>query len=512
MRTLGLGLLLWATAATAQDLPPPPLVSAVPIPPDRVETAVGAVDGLVADVMSRTGVPGMAVAVVGGGEVLLAKGYGVLEAGKPAPVDADTVFQLASVSKSLAGTVVGTQLGATLGWDTPMTEILPWFALSDPRVTELVTVGDLFAHRSGLPDHAGDDLEDIGYDRRAVLERLRFLPLHGFRDEYAYTNFGLTAAAEAVATASGTDWATLSETAIYKPLGMSRTSSRFSDYIARDNRAVPHMRSGDGWAPRAQRRPDAQSPAGGASSSVNDMAKWLLMLLGDGSFDGRAVVAPEALLPALSPQSVASPPFVPAARAGFYGYGIGVGYSSSARTDFSHSGGFYLGAATVYRVIPSADVGIVVLSNAQPIGAVESVGLAFADLVELGEVTRDWFATLAPLFVPLAAPEGHLAGVEPPPGAAPAHPIATYAGTYANPYFGPIEIAEEDGALVLKAGPGAWRAALAPWSGDSFTFDPGGENAPEGTRSEVRFRVDGATARSVTVEFWDENGLGTFTR
>ena len=63
----------------------------------------------------------------------------------------------------------------------------------------MVSVGDMFSHRSGLPDHAGDMLEDLGYDRRYVLDRLRELPLDPFRISYAYTNFGLTAAAEAVA-------------------------------------------------------------------------------------------------------------------------------------------------------------------------------------------------------------------------------------------------------------------------------------------------------------------------
>ena len=330
-----------------------------------------------------------------------------------------------------------------------MTELLPWFALADPRVTQMLTIGDLYSHRSGLPDHAGDDLEDIGYDRRQVLERLRFAPLHGFRDEYAYTNFGLTAAAEAVAVAAGTDWATLSETAIYRPLGMTRTSSRFADYIGRDNRAVPHMRTGDAWAPREQREPDAQSPAGGVSSSVADMAKWMLMVL-DG---GAPVLRPEALLPAISPQAVSDPPYAPDARAGFYGFGFGVGYSPSGRVELSHSGGFNLGAATVFRLIPSAGVGIVVLSNAQPIGAVESIALSFTDLVQFGEVTRDWYATIAPLIAPVTAPLGGLAGAAPPTDPAPGRAPAAYAGTYANDYFGAIEIAEEGGGLVLKAGP-----------------------------------------------------------
>ena len=118
---------------------------------------------------------------------------------------------------------------------------LPWFALGDPYVTANVTVGDMFSHRSGLPDHAGDRLEDMGFDRRQVLEKLRLEPLDPFRITYQYTNFGVTAAAEAVATAAGTDWARLSNDTVYAPLGMTSTSSRFADFVARPNRAVGHM-------------------------------------------------------------------------------------------------------------------------------------------------------------------------------------------------------------------------------------------------------------------------------
>ncbi len=116
---------------------------------------------------------------------------GVRAAGSDEPVDADTVFQLASMSKPVGATVVAQQVGeGSIGWDTPVIEHLPTFALADPYVTEHATVGDLYAHRSGLPDHAGDDLEDLGYDRAQVIERLRFLPpvtvpdhlrLHEFR-------------------------------------------------------------------------------------------------------------------------------------------------------------------------------------------------------------------------------------------------------------------------------------------------------------------------------------------
>lgn len=153
--------------------------------------------------MARTGVPGVAVAVVHKDEVVRLDDFGKRHVGQEAEVGPDTVFQLASLSKPLASTVVAGAVGdKTVAWDDPVAEHLPDFALKDPWVTEHVTVADLFAHRSGLPDHTGDLLEDLGYDRKYVLERLRLKPLTPFRASYAYTNFGVTTAGEAVADAA----------------------------------------------------------------------------------------------------------------------------------------------------------------------------------------------------------------------------------------------------------------------------------------------------------------------
>ncbi len=163
---------------------------------------------------------------------------------------------------------------------------LPGFALADPWVTDHLTISDLYTHRSGLPDHAGDGLEDLGYNRAQVLEKLRQLPLNPFRITYEYTNFGVTAGAEAVAAAAGTDWETLSQNTIYGPLGMTSTSSRFADYQARENRTVGHILEDGKYKVGPVRDADAQSPAGGVSSSVNDMAKWLDMVLSGGRYQG----------------------------------------------------------------------------------------------------------------------------------------------------------------------------------------------------------------------------------
>ena len=483
---------------------PPQLAPAMPLPVNAIDNAVSRLDGLAEDLMRSSGIPGMAVAVVHGGKTLYAKGFGVRDTRSPDKVDADTVFQLASLSKPVAATVVAQQVGTgVIGWDTPVVDTLPWFALSDPAVTRMVTVGDLFAHRSGLPDHAGDILEDLGYDRRTVLDRMRLLPLDRFRDSYAYTNFGVTAAAEAVAAAAGRPWEALSEEVLYRPLGMGSTSSRFTDYQARTDRAVGHVRVDGGYQPRYTRDPDAQSPAGGVSSSVNDMARWLAMVLADGG----STVDSKALLPALTPQIVSSPPDEPAERSGFYGYGFNISTSSSGRMHMSHSGAFELGAATTFTVIPDADVAIIVLTNAVPSGIPETLTAEFSDLVEFGEVRQAWRQLYADAFAGMGDPSGELSGRTPPADPVAAQPLSAYVGTYSNPYWGSATVAEKDGGLILSLGPRAVAYPLRHWDADVFTMSFVSENFPPRGVSKVSFIRDG-----LTVEFLDGDKMGTFTR
>ena len=466
----------------------------------RIASALDQIDGLANALMARSGLPGMAVAVVRGEQTVYAKGFGVRVAGGAAAVDADTVFQLASVSKPIGATVVARQVGlGGVGWDTRVRALLPWFALSDAAVTDRLTVADLYAHRSGLPDHAGDRLEDLGYDRRQVLERLRYLPLQPF-GTYEYTNYGLTAAAEGVAAAAGLDWATLSEQAIYLPLGMDSTSSRFADFERRPNRAVGHVQVDGRYVPGPVRMPDPQSPAGGVSSSVNDMTRWLALLLGRGTVAGRRIVDAGALAPALSPQIKNSPN-------GYYGYGFNVGTTAAGRVNYNHSGGFGLGAATHFRIVPATGLGMVALSNGYPVGLPETLVAQFFDLVEFGAIQRDWAALFAQGFAPFNLPEGSLVGVPPPAKPQPPKALDSYTGSYRNDYHGPAQVSLRQGSLVLSLGPAATERALAHWDGDVFTFTLRNENAAPGTISKASFVAD-----RVTLEYYDQERLGTFVR
>jgi len=494
-------------AAQTQSDVPPPLVPAMPLPDNAVDNAVAKLDGMVDDLMKKSGIPGMAVAVVHGGKTVYAKGFGVKDVRSGDKIDPDTVFQLASLSKPLSATVVAQQVGqSAIGWDTPVMSKLPWFALSDPVVTRMVSVGDMFSHRSGLPDHAGDMLEDLGYERRYVLERLRQLSLDPFRISYAYTNFGLTAGAEAVAGGAGKPWEDLADEVLFHPLGMASTSFRFTDYQARPDRAVGHIHVDGRYEPLYVRDPDPEAPAGGASSSVNDMTRWLTMMLANGSLEGKQIVDPKALLPAVTPQIVSSRATEAAMRSGFYGYGFNVAPTSAARMELSHSGAFELGSGTNFVILPSADVAIVALTNATPSGVPESLTAQFADLVQFGEVREDWYKLYGDIFKQMEQPTGSLVGQKPPANPAPAAPPASYVGTYNNDYWGPARVTEKDGKLHLALG-AKLDVPLDHWDGNIFTYSWVSENSPPGTISKATF--DGS---KLTLEYYDTFGKGTFTR
>jgi CubicO group peptidase (beta-lactamase class C family) len=487
---------------------PPNEVSGLDIPAGRVDEAIGKLDGLVDQLMKTSGIPGMAVAVVHDGKTQYAKGFGVKDIRTGAKVDADTVFQLASLSKPVGATVVAHEVTENVvDWNTPVSTKLPWFQLSDPYVTSNVTIADLYSHRSGLPDHAGDELEDLGYDQRQVLERLKYLQLSPFRITYGYNNFGLTAAAEAVAAAAGKPWEDLSDEVLYRPLGMTSTSSRFADFAGRPNHAVGHVKAGDKYQPLYTRNPDAQSPAGGVSSSINDMARWLAMVLGNGAYDGTQIVSSQALLPAVSAQMISVPSATPNARAGFYGHGFNVSVTSSGRTQYSHSGAFSMGAATAFSVLPSERVGIIALTNAAPIGVPETLAAQFMDLVQYGEVREDWPTLYRQAFDGMDRPEGSLVGKQPPANPAPAAPLSSYVGVYNNEFWGPATVSERDGTLQFTLGPRGDTFPLSHWDGDTFTFTLQGENAAPGTISRATF-----AGNTLALEYFDDNKLGTFTR
>lgn len=554
-------------AACGEPLPDPEpgqnpaAYSGLAVDEGRIEYAIGKVADIVSEELEASGVPGAAVAVVHDGGVAYSEGFGVRSTESGEQVDTDTVFSLASAATPVSATVVAAQDGAaeqstdgdddedpttaedtpaaddaTEGddttaddatgggsvWSTPVQEHLPWFELSDPRFSPLVTVGDLFAHRSGLPAGAGDDLAELGYDRPAVLHGLRNLPLDGFRDTFAYSDYGLTAGAEAVAMSTGTPWAELARESIFDPLGMDDSTYSHEELLQQTNRAVGHVPAGEAdtgsdegddapteWAPASpERDPGTRAPAGGLSSSVSDMARWMTMVLDDGTTTGGGRIVPvEPLREALTPQATATAPESAADRTGSHGYGFIISDSSSGRVQWGHSGAFPQGSGTAMLMMPSLDLGIITLTNAAPEGTAETINSRFADLAQYGDPALEWREVFSDAVAPQLAPAGDLAGQSAPLSPEESRPLDELAGDYESDHYGPVTVRDEDDRLLLDFGRDQQPWPLEHWDGDTFAASPSGANWPAGTRGSVGFDDD-----ELTIELLDRHGLGTFTR
>src|SRR5213595_4186883 len=187
---------------------------------EQVTHAIQELEQLTQKQIQENALPGLAIAVVFQDKVVYAKGFGVRDVNTKASVDADTVFQLASLSKSIGSTVVAELVGeGKITWDSKLSVLDPTFEMFDPWVTREIAIRDMYAHRSGLPAHAGDLLEDLEFTRAEILYRLRYQhPDSSFRSHYAYTNFGITEGSIAAAKAYGLDWEKACAQKLYKPL------------------------------------------------------------------------------------------------------------------------------------------------------------------------------------------------------------------------------------------------------------------------------------------------------
>jgi CubicO group peptidase (beta-lactamase class C family) len=490
-----------------------------------VSAAIDALPAFIEKALAQTGVPGAQVAVVSNGEVVFEEGYGVRDVTTDEPIDVGTVFQIASLSKPLSSSIVAKAItnDAELSWDDPVVQYLPDFALSDPYVTEHGKIADFFSHRTGIPTGGGDDLEDIGFDTDYILAHMDQIPLASFRDTYQYSNFGLTVGGEAVAASRGQTWTQTAHDLLFEPLGMTSTTTVHDDYLANDNRAAMHARTGEReYEQLFDRDADAEAPAGGVASTAGDIAKWMNMMLANGEVDGEQSIDPLVLAKTYSAHSITGGDATNlTSRTSHYGFGTNVGSTVTGRVTLSHSGAFGWGAATNATMIPDLDLGIVVLTNGAPSGVPELIVSEFVDLVQFGKETRPWLDLWPSVFAHFSDPAGDLVGEDPPPGAAAAGPAADYVGTYTSPYFGNFIVTEENGTLTGALGPeGGYTFTIDPWDGDTLSFVPTGENALPGSLSSAVFDREGERITGVTLTYFntfpapgqEPNGLGVFTR
>ncbi len=435
-------------------------------------------DAFVERVLRAFEVPGLTVAIVKDGQVVLARGYGIRRQGDPARVDADTRFGIASNSKAFTALALGLLVEeGKLEWDAPVIRYLPEFQLWDPWVTREITVRDLLVHRSGFSLGAGDLLwwPPSSYDRPEVMRRLRHIkPATSFRSAYAYDNVLYLVAGQLIERVSGRTWEEFVTDRLLRPVGMAGATVLHS--AAGDtagNVAGTHARVEGRVVPVKAFISDVTNPAGGINAGAADMARWMIALLDSGRV-GEARLWSQRTTRELWDMVVPirpgnPPPELAPARASFLGYALGFFVRDwRGRKLVTHTGGLP-GYISRVALIPDLKLGVAVLQNSEAPG--HDV-IAWTVLDHYLGATHDWlgaYTTLARRGDSLAAAARTEAAAERDSTSRPSLPLERYAGTYRDAWYGDVVIAREGTGLGIRFAPSPDLVGdLVHWQYDTF--------------------------------------------
>jgi len=466
------------------------------------------------------GVPGATVAIVEDGRTTFARGFGVTDLSAPRPVDADTIFATGSTGKAFTVAALAILVDqGRIRWDDRVIDHMPWFRMYDPWVTREMTIRDLLVHRSGLGLGAGDLLFVPRSDltREESVRRIRHIrPATSFRSGYAYDNILYMVAGQLIEEVSGRTWEQFVRENIFRPLGMNRSTVDDRGRNSSRNHARPHARLNGairGLGDQVPLDPNADiadnvAPAGGLTISANDMAHWLAVQLARGALPGGGRLFSEAQSREMWNPTVIQPvsPYPENLRATqpmFDTYALGWDVRDYRGSRLIWHGGAVFGSLAGVALLPDRNVGLYIAINSEEGEVVR--GLMYELLDHYLGLPRDsWPEKLhqfrldrsAAAVAALQAPAAQPARI------GPSLPLGRYAGDYTDPWYGTINVREQNGRLnvVFPHTPGL-TATLEHWQYDTFKTrfnDPGMEPAYVTFQLDANGRVDRITMRAVS--------------
>jgi CubicO group peptidase (beta-lactamase class C family) len=434
--------------------------------------------------------PALGVAVVRDGQTILARGYGVKRQGQAARADEHTLFAIASNTKNVTAAALAILVDeGKVKWDEPVRTYLPDFRLSDPWITDHITIRDTLSHRAGFGLGAGDLLFWPNSDRTRteVVAQAAFVPIeNGFRAEYDYCNLMFVVAGAVIEAVSGQSWEAFVQSRILDKVGMSETVplARLADAA---KSALPHGRIGPPLRYQGEMQPiadsivevwnwDSAAAAGGICATPTDWAKWIAVRLNEGLLpDGSRLFSEETAREMWKPNIIVGASAGPTAElpnraiASTYAMGFQVQDYRGERL-ISHGGGSPGGiSATV--LIPGRKTGFCIFSNAEESFLLRALRSGISDLC-MGKVDIDWIAD-SKRREKEGIDKSLAAAVEidakQRAGAAPSMPLEAYAGTWRDPWYGDIVISQRDGGLWLDfTHTPALKGPLEPYDGETF--------------------------------------------
>jgi CubicO group peptidase (beta-lactamase class C family) len=398
-------------------------------------------------------VPGVAVAIVKDGEVILSQGFGKRDVEKGLEVTPQTLFPIGSATKAFTTMVLGMLADeGKVDWDTPVRTYLPTFKLYDAFATERMAPRDLVTHRSGLPRH---DLMWYGSPRtrKELFEHLQYLePTKDLRTVWQYQNLMYMVAGYLVGEIAGMSWEEFVQKRIFGRLGMNSTLFSTTEGQQMADFSLPYMEQKDEvkLIPFYEEQ-WAVGPAGSIVSNVADMSKWVLLHINKGKYDGGQIISEGQIAQMHAPQMVISGESqYPELLASSYGLGWFV-MPYRGHTMVFH-GGNIDGFSALVTFLPADHIGVVVLSNlnANPVPGIVTYNvcdrLLGMDEVPWSERNRKIYTE-----VKQAGEKGkEKTETDRVPDTHPSHALDAYTGEYENVGYGVISIEREGEELQIK--------------------------------------------------------------
>jgi CubicO group peptidase (beta-lactamase class C family) len=421
------------------------------------------VDELVENTIKTFNVPGIAVAIVKDGKVVLAKGYGVKSKLTNEKVDANTLFGIASNSKAFTTAALAMLVDkGKLKWDDKVTQYIPEFKMYNDYVTNEFTIRDLLTHRSGLGLGAGDLMiwpDGSDFKPEDIILNLQYLkPVSAFRTKFDYDNLLYIVAGEVIQRVSGTPWCDFIENRIMKPLEMNHSAASFVRLKDTSNVIAPHVPT-DGKLKIIKRYTNQTfDAAAGIYSSVNDLSKWMILQLNKGKYgpENKNILFSEKTqnemwqLQTIIPVTTKAP-----YNTHFSGYGLGWFLSDvKGYKQVTHTGGLE-GIVTQTTLFPELNLGIVVLTNQQSGSAFTAItntikdsylNIPYTNYVEIyrkreKDNVDEADKSTDEVWAIVAKNQKDNLKID----------LKKYTGQYVDNWFGKIEIFEKNGKLFFKS-------------------------------------------------------------
>jgi CubicO group peptidase (beta-lactamase class C family) len=456
---------------------------------------VGALRQLVVEEQERFGVPGLALALVADGEVLLCEGFGLRDVEGAEPVTADTHFPLASDSKAFtAALLCGLADAGRLDLDQPVRDIMPWFALRDPHASALASTRDLLSHRTGLPRHDFLWYGAEGLTLEGVARALRHLePNKPFRQTWQYNNLCFLTAGHVTEVVTGTSWEQTLQERLLAPLAMHATVlSRHDPAVAA--LALPYRDARGELVRAAVPSGHEVGPAGGIVSTARDLSSWLLARLGHRP----DVLSAGALAQLHAPAMIGGVGMAAFDERQPMGYALGCQVESYRGTRVVRHGGNLMGYSSDVTVAPGAGIGIAILTNLHLTGLRDALPLTLLDRL-LGLAPAPWgeryHAMSSALLQGRAeVSDRHAAQAG---GTRSARDLDEYVGSYTHPAYGRLEVRRDGNRLLPRLNSLGDLLRLDHRHHDTFDlFDVEFELAtPVTFTQDANGEIDGLTAR-----------------